>query len=202
MKLHHLFLTLLFCALIQKWQLVSNEIAFLNNDNKWKINTANQIASGKSLRIRLYLEGAMLNAPNVFGSDGKRLMRDDLRVSPFTGINYIPLTDPYQKTIKFVNLAVKHKHVGVGSLPQYSTITDSASVFGVTGENAIVDWVFVEIRSARPLFSILEVQWAEGSIIQDCAGKLISMDMQCFGQEILMPIQPLNLIHLRTIIIF
>ncbi|MFZ1562215.1 MAG: hypothetical protein WAT37_19910 [Saprospiraceae bacterium] len=154
MKLHHLFLTLLCIVFVSTSNIsygnnISNEIAFLNNDNKWKINTENQISSGKSLRIRLYLEGAMLNAPNVFGSDGKRLMRDDLRVSPFTGSNYIPLSDPYQKTIKFVNLAVKHKHVGVGSLPQYSTITDSASVFGVTGENAIVDWVFVEIRSAN-----------------------------------------------------
>ncbi len=153
MKLHHLFLTLLCIVFISTSNIsygnnISDEIAFHNNDHKRKISTENQISSGKSLRIRLYLEGAMLNAPNVFGSDGKRLMRDDLRVSPFTGSNYIPLSDPYQKTVKFVNLAVKHKHVGSGSLPQYSTITDSASVFGVTGENAIVDWVFIEIRSA------------------------------------------------------
>jgi len=153
MKLHHFFSSVLIIFLVSASTVsygfhITKEIFPSNNDKNLKVYNKNEIILGKSLRIRLYLEGAMLNAPNNFGSDGKRLMRDDLRVSPFTGSNYIPRTDPYQKTIKFVNLSVKHKHVGVGSFPEYSNIADSAAVFGVTGENAIVDWVFVEIRSA------------------------------------------------------
>ena len=112
-------------------------------------NDANISITGKSLKIRLYLEGSLMNSSNAFSIDGRKLMRDDLRVSPFDSKNYIPTNDPYQTTIKFVNLSVKHKHVGAGSLPQYTTIVDSSAVFGVVGDNAIVDWVFVEIRSAN-----------------------------------------------------
>jgi len=89
-----------------------------------------------------------MNAGNTFSSDGRKLMRDNLRVSPFNGKNYIPLTDPYQSIISNVDLSVTNKHVGAGSSPSLCTIADSSAVFGVTGQNAIVDWVFLEIRSA------------------------------------------------------
>ncbi|HMR88803.1 MAG TPA: hypothetical protein PKD51_11655 [Saprospiraceae bacterium] len=111
-------------------------------------NDALQNTSGKNLRIRVYLEGSIMNAGNTFSTDGRKLMRDNLRVSPFNGKNYIPLTDPYQSIISTVDLSVVNKHVGIGSSPSLCTIADSSAVFGVTGQNAIVDWVFVEIRSA------------------------------------------------------
>ncbi|MBC7885832.1 MAG: hypothetical protein H7X99_10175 [Saprospiraceae bacterium] len=104
--------------------------------------------TGRILKIRVYLEGALMNSPAEFSNDGRRLMRDDLRISPFDGQNYIPVNDPYQTTVKFVDLSVSNEHVGLGSSPELSTIADSAGVFGLTGANAIVDWVFVEIRSS------------------------------------------------------
>ncbi len=109
-------------------------------------NGETEMLTGPRLKIKMYLEGAMINATGV-APDGKPLMRDNLRVSPFTGKNYIPLSDPYKTTINFVDLSDNFKHVGAGALPEYGTITDSAAVFGVSNHNAIVDWVFVEVRS-------------------------------------------------------
>lgn len=121
---------------------------FCNDIRTLSVNGAVPHTSGKNLKIRVYLEGSIMNAGNTFSSDGRKLMRDNLRVSPFNGKNYIPLTDPYQSIISSVDLSVTNKHVGLGSNPSLSIIADSSTVFGVTGENAIVDWVFVEIRSA------------------------------------------------------
>ncbi len=110
---------------------------------------------GKSLKIRVYLEGALIYSPEVYSFDGRRLMRDDLRRNPVNGKNYIPLSDPYQTTINGVNLSIANKHVGLGSNPELCTISDSTAVLGLAGANAIVDWVFVEIRSANDIKSVI-----------------------------------------------
>ena len=47
------------------------------------------------LRIRVYLEGAIMENDDAKSSENKPLMRDNLRISPFTGSNYIPVVDPY-----------------------------------------------------------------------------------------------------------
>ena len=98
-----------------------------------------------TLRVRVYLEAALVNNNNATSSTGRPLMRDNLRVNPFTGANNIPVKDPYKYATTWVDVTGNFIHKGVG-LTANSTITDSATVFGVTGENAIVDWVFVEIR--------------------------------------------------------
>ncbi len=85
---------------------------------------------------KVYLQGALFgvtytDAPANTVVDS--LMRDDLRAQ-----NLIPLTSPY----------------GYWS-PTVTDSTINASVLAVTGRNAIVDWVFVELRSASDSTVIL-----------------------------------------------
>ncbi len=128
--------------------IISSYTVICNDSQAILVNKSEIHSTGKNLRIRVYLQGSIMNAGNTFSSDGRKLMRDNLRVSPFNGKNYIPLTDPYQSIVSTIDLSIINKHVGIGSSPSLCTIADSSAVFGVTGENAIVDWFFVEIRSA------------------------------------------------------
>ncbi len=75
-----------------------------------------------SLLPKAYLQGSL------FGVSGSNLMRDDLRVK-----NLIPLTSPYP--------AIGYPEITTtGSL--------NPTVLTVTGQDAIVDWVFVQLRDA------------------------------------------------------
>ncbi|HRG67028.1 MAG TPA: Ig-like domain-containing protein, partial [Saprospiraceae bacterium] len=96
-----------------------------------------------SLRIRLYLEGALIDNSNALSLIGRPLMRDDLRRGPETGMCAIPVKDPYKFASEFVDVTQYYEFMMPGSLPQYDSIPDTASVFSVTGDDAIVDWVFV-----------------------------------------------------------
>jgi hypothetical protein len=100
-----------------------------------------------TLQLRVYLEGALIDNGGQKASDNRPLMRDNLRNSPFNGVNYIPVKDPYSFATTYVDVTSKFTHVGPGLLPRYQEIIDSAAVFSITGQNAIVDWVFVELRS-------------------------------------------------------
>ncbi|GAA4421293.1 hypothetical protein GCM10023187_57080 [Nibrella viscosa] len=82
------------------------------------------VAQGQvTLLAKAYLQGSLFG---VFLPD--TLMRDDLRVK-----GLLPTTSPYTPANGFTALTV--------------TGTVNPSVFSVTGPNAIVDWVFVELRS-------------------------------------------------------
>ena len=98
-----------------------NTYPFLTPENLiWSADDpANQI----SLDCKVYLQGAFTNSTNV-------LMRDDLRVK-----GVIPKTEPYTSLPNF-------HHVGGGGGEQIQS-----GVLGVTGSEAIVDWVMVEIRN-------------------------------------------------------
>ncbi len=77
------------------------------------------------MRAKVLLQGPYISA--------QQLMHDSLRVK-----NLIPLTEPYTGLTNFT-------HVGGGG---ETTTTD---VLAVTGVNAIVDWIFLELRnSANP----------------------------------------------------
>lgn len=104
--------------------------------------------NGQRLSIRVYLEGALINNGNATSQDGRPLMRDNLRVSPFNGLNYLPATDPYQQKIGEVDLKIANAHLAPGNRADLCTISNPDVVFGVNGEDAIVDWVFIEIRKA------------------------------------------------------
>jgi hypothetical protein len=82
--------------------------------------------TGVSLRPKVYLQGALHGL-----SASATLMRDDLRKQQL-----IPLTEPYTGRNNF-------QHAGTGG---GETITNP-SVLQVTGGNAIVDWVVMELRS-------------------------------------------------------
>lgn len=79
------------------------------------------------LSVRILLGGAY--------DETSGLLRDDLRASAL-----IPITEPH--TDKELFLTDQENLVRGGE-----SITDSMAVFSITGNNAIVDWIYVELRS-------------------------------------------------------
>jgi hypothetical protein len=122
--------------------------------------------------VRIYLEGALINNGNAKSLDNRPLMRDNLRMSPFTGQTLIPTQDPYTFATDHVDVASKFTKVGPGLLSRYQSISDPAQVFGIIGQNAIVDWVFVELRSKAD--STLVVATRSGLLQRD--GDVVDMD--------------------------
>jgi hypothetical protein len=98
------------------------------------------------VQIRVYLEGALHNT-NAKTADNRPLMRDNLRVNPFNGQNSLPVMSPYKYPTEFVNITSKYRHEGSGQLIRLDSIKNPMTVFAVTGQDAIVDWVFIELRS-------------------------------------------------------
>jgi VCBS repeat-containing protein len=79
------------------------------------------------LNVRVFIQGALLQDTSSL------LMFDNLRQ-----LGRIPLTEPYSALSAFT-------HIGGGG---GETIADSSAVLADLGGNSIVDWVFVELRSA------------------------------------------------------
>ena len=106
------------------------------------------VKSNLELDIRMYLGSALNGNTNETSSEGFSLMRDNLRINPFTQETNIPSQDPYSfNALPNIDLVAKFPKSGSHLLDENVTIADPEQVFGVTGENAIVDWVFVELRS-------------------------------------------------------
>lgn len=102
-----------------------------------------------TIKVRVYLEGAVMNS-TAKAADGRPLMRDNLRVSPFNGARYIPDSDPYRVAANSGYSALflaKFTKVAPGNRSDFLTVPDPSTVFAVTGDNAIVDWVFIQLRS-------------------------------------------------------
>ncbi len=95
---------------------------------------------GINLAIKVYLQGAKIG---TLPSD--TLMRDNLRSYGNPATRLIPATEPYTALANFT-----HKGDGGGEI-----VEDSTTVFAVTGPNAIIDWVFVELRSSTKLDSVV-----------------------------------------------
>jgi hypothetical protein len=89
----------------------------------------------------------LMNNDDLTTPEGKPMMRDDLRNNPFDGKNHIPIMDPYKFGTEFVTINNKYQYVASGTMARYSEPLDSLAVLSVTGRDAIVDWVFVELRS-------------------------------------------------------
>lgn len=100
-------------------------------------------------------EGALKFRPKVFlqGSFASGSMNDDLRSNAL-----IPTTEPYT--------ALGYAQVGGGNE------TTSAEVLNVTGTNAIVDWVFLELRSKTDSSVILRTQ----SALLQADGDVVGLD--------------------------
>ena len=125
-----------------------------------------------SFRIRVYLEGALNGNGNAVGSTGRPLMRDNLRSSPFTGSNYIPMKDPYKYQSAFVDVRTKFIHKGAGLLSKFDSLSNANTVLSAQGENSIVDWVFVEFRSESD--STLVLVTRSGLLQRD--GDIVDLD--------------------------
>jgi hypothetical protein len=104
------------------------------------------IYGGLKLKVKAYLEGALMNNGNQLSSLDKPLMRDNLRKNSYeNNKNCLPKIDPYKYAMKDFDITQKYQFVGQVS-NQFSSIADSATVFSMEGENSVVDWVFVELR--------------------------------------------------------
>ncbi len=111
------------------------------------------------LNARAYLEGALMNSTATAG--GRPLMRDDLRASPFTGLNYIPAKDPYEFATPYLDVTSSYTVKAPQSTDtSLQHVSDSATVFSVTGQNAVVDWVFVELRSKSNMANVIATRSA------------------------------------------
>lgn len=100
-----------------------NGAAIAGNDKTWYIYYNNGdgndvILSSEKIEARLHPRVYLQGAGINPNTDAVTLMRDDLRIA-----EYIPTTSPYE-----------------------DEVIAEASVFAVTGTNAIVDWVWVELR--------------------------------------------------------
>lgn len=109
-----------------------------------------------SLRIRVYLEGPLFNNGNSVTQNGRPLMRDNLRSLPFDGRRLIPARSPYTSIPFFSENISRYGTVGV----QNDLVVDSTAVFNVQGDNAIVDWVFVEVRNQNNFGHVLATRSA------------------------------------------
>lgn len=107
-----------------------------------------------ALTPKAFLQGAstLLTQPYTLIGDG--LMRDVLRTN-----NIIPTTQPYTA-------------LGFTSVNVTGPIADPATVFAVTGADAIVDWVLVELRDAATPATVVTRQ--AGLIQRD--GDIVDID--------------------------
>jgi hypothetical protein len=84
------------------------------------------------LKLKAFLQGPFVQ--------NQGMMHDSLRVrKDINGVRFLPLTEPYKNLT--INGQKPFIHLGGGGETIHSSVLD------VTGPNAIVDWVFVELRS-------------------------------------------------------
>lgn len=129
------------------------------------------------LQAKVYLEGALIGSTQNSSSDGSPLMRDDLRNNPFTNQRVIPNLDIYQfphATTDFLTIDVTNDfpHFGPGAYPEFQSVTNPNTVFSVEGDNAIVDWIFVELRDKSDYTNILATR--SGLLQRD--GDIVDVD--------------------------
>ncbi len=94
-------------------------------------STASVSITVDSLNVFCLMPKVLLQGPY---DSNNHLMWDSLRVH-----NLIPVTEPYSSFPYNQNFT----HTGGGG---NETISNPIAIFGVTGSNAIVDWVFIELR--------------------------------------------------------
>lgn len=115
----------------------------------------NRSFSQMQVQARVYLAGAFENFNDQFSAEGKPLMRDRLRVNPFNGQRSIPDNDPYFYPMQNFNISQFYTHIETAPNQTLHNIANPTVVFAVTGQNAIVDWVHVQLRSPSDSTHIL-----------------------------------------------
>lgn len=113
------------------------------------------VIENSSLQIKALLQGALFGTSNG-------LMRDDLRIN-----NVIPLTEPYSAMATSGNTRFNRPDV-------VTSEQTTNAVLAVTGDNAIVDWVFVELRDPLNNSVVLHTKSAliqrDGDIVESTDG--------------------------------
>ncbi len=105
------------------------------------------------LQAKVWLQGALFGVTAANG-----VMRDDLRAG-----NRLPASSPYTSW---------------SALTSTQPVSNTAAVFGVTGNDAIVDWVFVELRSPSNF-----------SLVVDSRSALVQRDGDIVDVDGVTPIQ-------------
>lgn len=113
-------------------------------------------ASGCSrISMRVYLQGGLYGNGGTIGANGLPLMRDNLRSG-----GYLPLNDPY-RTAAYSAVFTQVNNAEFQTIP--------ASMTATTGDKAIVDWVFVELRDktnpAQVSYSRSALVLRDGSVL-------------------------------------
>ena len=133
---------------------------------------------GIELAINVYLQGGHIGNDQAYPYP----MRDDLRqidqINQTTGqldtfIVPFPTTEPYGSIIDDLNPSdpdTPFVHVGDGG--QEAIDGGGVSILSVTGQDAIVDWVFVELRSSTNLDSVITTRAA----LLQADGDIVDMD--------------------------
>lgn len=134
-------------------------------------------SQGITIKARAYLQGALMNSTSIGETNLRPLMRDDLRNNPFNNQRVIPDQDIYQvpyivNSYTTIDVTEFYTHVGSGASGQNQTIPQPNVVFGVTGENAIVDWIFVELRDKDDYTNIIATR--SGLLQRD--GDIVDLD--------------------------
>ncbi|WP_373551576.1 cadherin domain-containing protein [Haliscomenobacter sp.] len=117
--------------------------------------TVTDVDENGQLSVKVLLQGALFNSPTP------GVMRDNLRSG-----NYIPLNDPYTASGN-----PRFAHAGAGGAA--STTSGVLSANAGT-DDAIVDWVFVELRSALDSTVVVETRAAmlqrDGDVVSPVDG--------------------------------
>ncbi len=108
--------------------------------------------NGVKISARVLLQGALIKSNFTYDT----MMRDDLRQK-----NLLPFTEPY-------STMPNYQHVNGGG----NEVVSDPSVFQITGENAVVDWVIVELRDPQ----ILDSTVATRSALLTRIGNVVDVD--------------------------
>lgn len=117
--------------------------------------TVTDLDENGQLLVKVLLQGALFNSPNP------GVMRDNLRSG-----NHIPLNDPYTGSGN-----PRFAHAGTGGA---ASTTSGVLAANAGTDNAIVDWVFVELRSAAEQTVVVETRAAllqrDGDVVSPADG--------------------------------
>jgi hypothetical protein len=128
------------------------------------------------LKLKVMLQGALLGTSNG-------LMRDDLRVG-----GYLPLTEPYTA---YANTRLQHRGGGGGETTTAAVLAANAGT-----PNAIVDWVFVELRSTNDSANVLITRSAllqrDGDVVSATDGTSMLFFSGIVGQSYFVSVKHRN----------
>lgn len=148
------------------------------------IAVAVQADTVAKLKVKVLLQGALL------GTTGN-LMRDDLRNG-----GYLPLTEPYT-ALSTSNPRFLHKGTGGGETTTTAVLNANAGT-----ADAIVDWVFVELRSAADSTQIIETRSAllqrDGDVVSPSDGQSMLTFAGKVGQLLFVSVKHRN--HLGVMV--